>query len=119
MHINLNAEDLNEMLSKAILSSLDQAKRDMLIQAALQHLVTSSGEAYYGKKQSPIHAAFNWAVQKVAEKLATEMVTENTEVIAQMRGIIDDAVLKVMQDNREETVSRLAKVIAESMWRER
>lgn len=115
VYVNIDSKEMNELLSKAIMSSLDESKRDILIKAALDHLVTRDN-SYYGGRKSPIEDAFQSAVQKVATQIAEQLVVGNAEVMEKMRSLVNEALLRLTETNREQTVTRLADVITQAMW---
>lgn len=79
MKINIDGQEMEELLSKAILASLDEAKREI--------------------------------VHGVAQRIANEMIASDEVVMGKIRALIDDALMKVLEENRENVVSKVALAI--------
>lgn len=119
MNIQLDSEMMKGLVSEALMKALDQEKRDILIQSAIKHLVTP--EDHYGsRRESPLESAFRNACHNVAQTTATEMLTNDPAFQARVRQLLDEAMVRVMDTNREATIERLAEAIAVGMtYRER
>jgi hypothetical protein len=67
--LNLKAGDLQEIVSAAILKSLDEEKRNALIEGAIKYLLTpgENRSAYSSRPTpSPLQEAYNSAIYSVA-----------------------------------------------------
>lgn len=116
--ISMNSDQLKDLVQEAILRAMDENQRETLIQAAIRHLLTS--DSTYGRRESPIQHAFNSAVNGVAILIAKEQLEANTEVSAKMESLIQAALVKVMDENREKTIERIAAAITDGLaYRER
>lgn len=118
MDIKLDSVQLQELMAQAVLASLDEVKRDVLIKGAIQHLITKDTNRY--DRLSPIEGAFQSAVRGVAEKIATDMLANDADLSAKIRGLVNEALVRLMETNREKTVEKIASAIATGMaYRER
>jgi BMFP domain-containing protein YqiC len=111
--LKIDTPQLRELLAEAVMASMDQVKREALIQGAVQHLLAKSNDSY--NRTSPIEQAFQYAVRDVATKLANDMLTNDKEVEAKLRGLVNEALERLMTTNREATVTKLADAIAAGM----
>lgn len=70
MDIKIDTAQMQELIGQAVFASLDQAKRDILIKGAIEHLVTKDQSGRYSyDRTSPIEEAFRRAVRDVAQLL--------------------------------------------------
>ena len=116
MEIKLDENNLKELVSEAILRSLDEGQRNTLIQGAIAHLLTPPAATSYDRKPaSPIQAAFNNALYQVANRVAAEMLTADTEITAKVKSLLVDAVDRLANETRETTVNRIADAIRRGM----
>lgn len=110
--VNLNDEQLNTIVAKAVLDAITPEKREELIGNAVKHLLAGNpdGASSYGDQRSRLQRAFDAAVGEVAMKVAREHV-ETSEIQAQCKALIAEAVDRVMgagDDAREKLVSDMA-----------
>lgn len=115
MDIKLDPESLKDVVSSAILKSIDDNKRDALIEAAIKHLLTPQGGSSYVKAESPLQTAFNNAVSFVSQSIAREMLENDTSVRANIQALLQEAFMKVMSQNREKTVTTIADAIVKGL----
>jgi hypothetical protein len=116
VEIKLDNDLLKSVVSEAIVKSLDEEKRNALIQGAIQALLTpQQTSGYYGRKETPVEQAFNEAVRNVAHKVAEEMLAGDERVRARLKELMNAALVKVMDDNREATVTKIADALAAGM----
>lgn len=113
MDIKIDTPQMRELLAQAVFASLDEVKRDVLIKSAIQHLVTQNTDRY--DRTSPIENAFNYAVRDVAQKIAAEMLTNDSSVQEKIRALLNEAMVRLTETNREKTVEKLADAIAAGM----
>lgn len=121
MDIKLDTPQLRELLAQAVMASLDEVKRDMLIKGAIEFLVTKDTSGGYSyNRRSPIEDAFNYAVRDVAQKTANDMLTNDSGLQEKLRALVNEALVRLMETNREKTVEKIADAIAAGMaYRER
>jgi len=115
MDIKLEPDALRDVVSAAILKSLDEGKRDALIESAIKHLLTPQGGSAYHKAESPLQTAFNNAVSLVAQQVAVETMKNDATVQANIQALLTEAFTKVMSENREKTVSTIADAIVKGL----
>lgn len=117
MQVNLDQVMLQNIIAEAVFVSISEDQRKTLITAAIASLLKQdeNGSSYYGSKTSPLERAFREAVQRVAEKCAQQMMTENAEVQAKIQGLLNEALVVVMDTNREQNVKRIAEAIAKGL----
>lgn len=113
MNLTLDPELVKTVVAEAILKSLDEQKREVLIKAALTNLLAPS-DGRYGSPDN-ITSAFNYAVRDVAQKIASEMLLSDESVKEKIRGLINEATTRLFETNREQTVTKLADAIAQGL----
>ena len=74
--VKIPPEELNSILSKAILDSLSQETRDNLISGALRYLMAAPRDRYGSAGETPLQEAFNLALRQLAHKVAEEVLAE-------------------------------------------
>lgn len=121
MNINIDPKDLESLVSEAILRSLDQEKRDILIKDAIQHLIAPQRNGYgQGQGSSPLQQAFREAVAVVARQECEKALAGDPEVASKIRGLITEAIARVLSsDRREQVVSDMAMNLTSWMTRDR
>lgn len=108
MQINLDETMMKSLVSEALMKSLDEEKRNALIQAAIEHLLTPQKD-YSGRPQpSPIESAFRYALTDCAKRIAEDHLASDAAIAEKIRGLITDALVKITETNREETVRGIA-----------
>lgn len=114
MQVNLESIDFKEIFSAAIVDKLDKESKDTLIKQALHYLLTPSAYGY--GRLTPMQEAYNNALRYKAEEYVKEFIDSDTSIKETIKGIITDAVNKIMTDNREKTVSKVAEKIIEGLY---
>ncbi len=113
MEIKLDQATIQGIVGEALLVSLTQEARDILVKGAISHLLSRTG--MNGNGPSVLQQAFNGAVRDVAEKMAHEHLKDNVELETAIKGMIADAVTMLTVTNREKTVEQLAATIAKGI----
>lgn len=107
-------ENIKDVVAEAVLRSLDEKKREALIQGAIAHLLTPrDGDAR--NNLSPIERAFRDAVTKLAEGLMEEEVNK-PETRAKFQAVVQDAVTKALEQNREKTVEKISSAVYSALY---
>lgn len=122
MDIKLEDEMLKSIVSEAILKSFDDQKRDALVQGAIKHLLTppQKDRYSYGEPKSPLQEAFEYGIRNVSIRICGEILENDENVKEKIRGLLNDAMVRLTETNREKTVEKLADAIAAGMaYRER
>lgn len=74
--ITIPTDAMQAIVQKAIMESLSEDQRAVLIETALKYLLTETRTSY-GRSPSPLESAFNMAVSEAAHTIAREIVKEN------------------------------------------
>jgi hypothetical protein len=110
MDIKIPQEQWGAMIGAAVMASVTQENRDALIQEAIKFLITGERNSY--GNISPLQQAFNQAVRHEALKVIEADATANSELTKLVRGVISDAVEKiVVGERREKLVDKVADAI--------
>lgn len=117
MKIELDQETLKSVVSEAIFTSLTEAQRQVMITSALSYLMTPQSSGYGSSRPSttPIQEAFNHAVGGVANRIASDMLTNDPEISSKIKGLIEEAVAKIVGENRANIIDKVANAIAEGL----
>ena len=110
MKFELPKDQMQDIVSAAILQTLDDEKRAALIGEAIKYLMTAKQDRGYGYGQTPLQEAFQSALYAVAREVVTEQIKADPEI----RVIIADMFRKawvIVQEN-DNYASNLASNIA-------
>lgn len=107
MKLELDNDAMKGLVSEAIFQSFDAQKRDALVKSALEALLQPTKDGY-GKGKSPLQQAFEDALASKARQVANEAVENKPEIIAEIDRLISDAMKKLVTENREAMVDKLA-----------
>lgn len=113
MNFSIDTDMVKNLFGEALLASLDQNKREILIKNALQHLMSKGSESW--NRVTPLEQAFNHAVSEVAKQIASELLTNDTVIQDKIRSLLNEALVRVLETNREQTVNKLAAAITEGL----
>ncbi len=117
MDIAIDPKALQTIVSDAIFKSLDEKKRDTLIQAALQHLMTPAKAAGgWGSREgsTPLEQAFQVACAQAAQKIVTEEL-QKPEQREKIAAIIHKAFDKAFLSEDGKIVDELAKSLVNAV----
>ena len=120
LELGLEQEQLKGIVSEAILRSLDDQKRDALVQQALQYLLTPQESGYsYGRKKTPLEEAFEFAIRSVAGEVVSDHLEQDAQVKERLNGLVAEAFAKALENDRERITDRLADAITSALTGEK
>ena len=121
MKIDLTDDSLKSLISEAILQSLDGEKRDTLIRGALAYLLAPVERVGggYGKPTSHLERAFQESIVSVARRACDSYLSENDEVRSAVEKLVAEGMHKVIAENREQTVDKIAEAIRKGITGDR
>jgi len=97
-------EKAHELVAAAILSTITGEARDKLLAAAVASLIEPQKDRYGQDKLTPIQAAFNHSVERVADRVVEEFVQGNEDfkaaIAAKVQKSLVDAVAQQRVDIR-------------------
>lgn len=109
--------NLQDIISAAILQTLDEKKRESLLTQAIAYLLTPE-RAYAGAPaRSPLEDAYKTAVESQARRMAFDMLDKDEALKEKLRGLLTEAMERAFVTHREATVERVANAISEGMWK--
>ncbi|OHD22122.1 MAG: hypothetical protein A2Y38_10240 [Spirochaetes bacterium GWB1_59_5] len=105
--LHLTEEQLKKVVEGAVFGSIDPARRDELVKAGIQHIMTPvSAGSYSSKKSSPLEDAFGYALSKLCNEVAYS-VLDTPEIREQLKVLIAEAYEKMMGGSREDVLKRM------------
>jgi len=122
MKIDLTDDSLKSLISEAILQSLDGEKRDTLIKGALAYLLApgENGGAFGATRRiSPLERAFQESIVSVARRVCEEHLSQLSAVRAEIEKLVAEGMHKVIAENREQTVDKIAEAIRKGITGDR
>lgn len=117
MDIKLDEQMMHGLVSEALLKTLDEEKRNLLIMGAIKHLLSPvKGSSLYDKDRvSPLQEAFQYALRNEAQKWVAERLSTDEALKTQINSLLTEALTQVMETNREKTVASIAEAITKGM----
>ncbi len=113
MEIKLDEKTIQGIVGEALLQSLTQENKEILIKGAISHLLSKTGSNF--NAPSVLQQAFNGAVRNIAEKMALEHLTNNEELETAIKGMLAEAITMLTVTNREKTIQQLSETIAKGI----
>lgn len=113
--LRLPDDKLAELFGAALLTYLDDAKRDLLIQEAVRSLITKDTQRF-GDGKSTLQRAFERAAESVATEIARKRFAEDAPFKAEVEKLFNDAWARATKD-REKLVTALASAFSEKLAR--
>lgn len=112
MDIKIDQELMGKMIGASVMQSITTEQRDVLISAAVRHLLTPE-RTNFGPNESPLQKAFNQAVYSFAlQFVRAELESEGSEFAGMVRTVIQEATTKALVDGRGDLVEKVAQAIA-------
>jgi hypothetical protein len=117
--ITLNDSQLTDVVSQAILQSMDAEKQQTLIKDAIKYLLTPNSPYSGAPRISPLLNAFHQGIRNVTEKLIEQRLANDASVQQAINELITEAIQNVTVVNREQTVKALTAAITEGLTKRR
>lgn len=115
LHLTLPPEQMQALLSEAILAQLTPEVQKQIIKDALTFLLAPTRGGGYGSGKTPLQEAYENAASRVATKVAEEKLVKDPEFIENVEGVIAEAAQKAFFTDREATVKRVADAIVSGL----
>lgn len=113
-NINLPEDQMQQIVSAAILQTVTAENRDILIKDAITRLITPESSGY-GKKLSLLQIAFNNAIHAQAEKIIADTLDTDEQIKTLIKDIVTEAFDKAFNsEKRESLILSMASSIASS-----
>lgn len=113
----VSSDDMRAAVAKAVLDTLDQNKRDLLVQQALENLIAprKDSRSYGSDKPSILEETFNSELAMYAREVVREYFTEDGPMKEKLNGFIQRMVEKMLTDEEGELGKALAEAVGEAM----
>ncbi len=118
MQIDLSDEQLQAIVSGAVLQAMGTEARDTIMKAAIAHLLApeeQKGGYYRDKPKSPLQRAFESAVELYATRSAREWLEGNPEAQAQIQEVYVAAYQKMIADYKPSLIEKIADRMASAL----
>ena len=114
--MEINLKEFEGIFEKAILQAMDQEKKDILIQGALESLLKKSTDRYdHGK--SELEKIFEQSLSQVARVFITERFKEDKKLIDQIDILFKDIIKRVMETERDQTIQKMVNILIDGMFK--
>lgn len=116
--IKIPDDQMQQIVSAAILSTVTEENRETLIKQAIASLLAPSTSSYdMGKSQ--LQSAFSRAVQQKAGSIINEMIAPGSQLYDKITELIKDATMKAFNDEaRQKMVESIASSIGRAFDRD-
>lgn len=113
MDINISADQMRDIVSKAIFDSVTPEERERILKAAIVQLLTPEKPQYgRGDAVSPLEVAMKSAAHTVATQIANQRLAEDAEFKANIESLFQDVARKLFAtDIREKLVQTIAEAV--------
>lgn len=118
MKLELQDDQFKSIVQEAILQSLDENKRTVLIAGAITELlkpVTSGGY----NSQSNIQRIFNDALYSVARNIIEKDMAGNEEITTKIRAMISECVVRMTETKREDMLNKMTDAFTKGLFGDR
>lgn len=117
MEIKLDDNAIRQAVNEAILRSLDDAKRETLIGAAIKTLLDApiKNNSYGERSMAPIQRIFEEEVYQFARKSIQQKLDFDGAFKARLAKIMSDALDKAFSEDNSELLNNITKLMTESL----
>lgn len=117
MNIDLSDEQMQAIVSGAILQAMTTEARDTVMKAAIAHLLAPTEKTGYSTRpgKSPLQAAFESAVELYAARAARDWIEGNEDARAQIQSIFVAAYEKMIVDYKPDLIDKIAGQMAQAL----
>jgi hypothetical protein len=111
MDLKVPDEQMKEIVSTAIMRSLDEKARETLIADAIKYLLTPQpGRGHWDTGRSPLQDMFREAVASCARDMVRDHIKSNCGFSAQVQEVVAQAATKLFTD-KDKLVDKVAEAI--------
>jgi hypothetical protein len=110
MDFKVPDDQMKEIVSAAIMRSIDQQTRDALITDAVTYLLTPKKRDAWGTGRSPLQDMFREAVASCARDMVREQIKTDPQFSAQVQAVVAQAAMKLFTD-KDKLVDKVANAI--------
>jgi hypothetical protein len=119
VQVNIPQETMNKAVqdhvSEALLTAIDDDSRNVLIQSAIKALLTPAKDGYH-KGKTPLQDAFERSVQHFAYKMIEEEFDKNFDLQKEVKDVVAQATSKWVKEDKEKLIERLSGLISNSLY---
>lgn len=114
--IKIESDAMQTIVSKAILEGIDADQKQAILEQAVNALIkprTTGG--YNSKPTTPLQDAFDLAVERTVNQIATEMVSGNEPLLAKVRELVTDAMAEAVKEPYTKLRENVNRAVADSI----
>jgi hypothetical protein len=101
MKLDMPSDQFGALVGAAILQTVTQENRDVLIQEAVTHLLTTDKSySYGGRQRSPLQNAFDYAVEQKAKEVIGQ--TLDGVLSEKVKEVVEEALVKAFAEERKD-----------------
>lgn len=116
MDIKIDPEQIQGLVEKAILDSIDQSARDTIVAAAIKHLMTPEKPAYgAGPAQSPLEKAFEGAIHFAARSIVEEQIKTDPGVQKALLDLVSAPIAQICENNYDGLPEKIGAAIGDAV----
>lgn len=119
MELKLDKEQMDKVLHEAILQTIGESGRELIIKQAVEYL-TKETDGYGGRKgPSPLRSAMNESAREVAKAIVKEQLENDDEFHQKVIELLSDAVKEFFSEGmREKVVGRITNAMYDAFNKE-
>lgn len=111
----VSSDDMRAAVAKAVLETLSQDKRDLLVQTALEHLMAPQKGQYGHDRESVLQETFNQELANQARLVVRDYFTEDGPMKEKLKSFIQKMVEKMLTDENGDLGNAFADAVSEAM----
>ena len=118
MKLELEDEQLKSLVQEAILKSLDESKREVLIAGAIKELLKPVSTDRW-TDQTKLQHIFNDALFSVAYNILKKDMEGNEEITTKVRALIAECMVRVTETKREDMLNKMTDAFTQGLFGDR
>jgi hypothetical protein len=117
MKLEFNDEQMRNIISAALLQAINPEQKTLLIEGAIQSLLSPSRDGY--SRKNILQEAFDDAAGTYARRLIEEEFKTNTAFQAQVKELMLKVMERFFKEREEHVISKLADAMSHALTRDR
>lgn len=121
MKIDLSDGQMKALIREAILVNITDKQREEILSRAVVDILTPKERGYGSRPTTPLESAMRYAIDKVSNEIAEEVLRSSPETMAIIRQTVSSAMLVAVRSRdefRKSVVSNLSSAITKLIDRD-